>query len=517
MIGSNAPLFSLSQIRKSFGLAQVLKGVDLTLHQGEVLGFLGANGAGKSTLMKIIAGILPPDSGAMSLEGKTHAPSSPTQARNAGISIVHQEFSLVNGLSVVDNLFLGREKHTFGVLDIKAQRQAARDVLKRVGCQLSPDQRVGLLRTGEKQIVEIARSLLGSSKVLILDEPTAALSPGESANLFRIIRELAQQGIGIIYISHRLEEIDLLADRVVVLRDGQMVYNQPKGTFARSSIVSAMAGRETEEEAHQDQIESHKLGAVLLKARSISRKPLISHVSLELRAGELVALTGLIGSGRTELLRLLAGADPIQSGTVTLDSESSSFSGKSLKTSVGFLPEDRKDQGLFLRHPAIWNVSLGVLNRLEKSPSHPGGYQLGSPRFPLSAIPTKAEQSLFRETSNNLKLQPADPDLPSGRFSGGNQQKILLGRVLAAKPRILLLDEPTRGVDVSARRDIYRILREQARLGNAILFATSEFEEAIALGHRIIILREGRIAADIPHRPGLTPEDLMHHAVPEGS
>ncbi len=510
MIRTDRLLFELQGIRKSFGPAQVLKGVDLALSQGEVVGFLGANGAGKSTLMKIIAGILRLDAGSMTLDQKPHAPATPTQARDAGIAIVHQEFSLVNGLSIVDNLFLGREKHSLGIINRAHQKAKAAEVLRRLGCNLPIGLPVGRLRTGEKQIIEIARALLGSSRVLILDEPTAALSPGESANLFRIIRELSAQGIGIIYISHRLEEIDLLADRAVVLRDGQLVYNQLKGSFSRKGIVAAMAGRELEEEAAQSVSESSGTGApVLLTVTQISRKPLIKGVSLQLKAGELVALTGLIGSGRTELLRLLAGIDKIDSGSVRLAEDRPGH-----RVEIGFLPEDRKDQGLFLTHKALWNVSLGVLPRLRKGLA-PSENSRRKGLFGL--ISTEAERELFRTTAQQFQLQPPNPHLPSARFSGGNQQKILLGRILAGRPKILLLDEPTRGVDVGARRDIYRILREQARLGAAVLFATSEFEEALALGERIVIMREGQIAADIPHRPGLTPEDLMQHAVPEGS
>lgn len=509
-----APLrFELKGVRKAFGVVPVLKGVDLALHQGEVLGFLGANGAGKSTLMKIIAGIQSPDEGVMTLDGQLHAPATPSQAIQAGVGIVHQELSLVGGLSIVDNLFLGRELHHFGVIRTRDQKHRAREALSRVGCLLEPDRRVDSLRTGEKQLVEIARSLMLSCKLLILDEPTAALSPAESERLFRLIRELSRQGIGIIYISHRLEEIDALADRVVVLRDGQVVYNEPRGVYNRSSIVQAMAGREVGNDPVASPPPSTTDAAPLLSARQLNRSPLIKQVSLDLFPGSLVALTGLIGSGRTELLRLLAGFDQPDGGNLSWSGDINRR-GESPGELVGFLPEDRKEQGLFLDHPALWNLSLGVLPRLRQQGV--AGFRLGRPRSWLGSIPAVAERSLFSRLGESMGLHPARPDWKAGRYSGGNQQKILLGRILAGEPRILLLDEPTRGVDVASRADIYRILRQCAHQGAAVLFATSEFEEALTLGERILVMREGRISADLTNHPGLTAADLMHHAVPEG-
>lgn len=498
------PLLELRQIRKSFGLAEVLKGVDFQLAPGEVVGFLGANGAGKSTLMRILAGILRPDSGGMKIHGKVHAPSGPVQGRDAGISIVHQELSLVDTLSIVDNLFLGREIHRLGQVRQSRQIQEALHILGRLGSDLDCRRLVSELRTGEKQIVEIARALLHESHVLILDEPTAALSPGEAENLFRIVGELSAQGIGVVYISHRLEEIERLADRVVVLRDGRIVYDEPRGVHNRGAIISAMAGRDVGE--HVQGASSVNADAVpLFEARNLGRTPLVHRVNLSLKPGELVALTGLVGSGRTELLRLLAGIDAPTRGEIFYAGEPFHPRGpaQSMKRGIAFLPEDRKDQGLFLAHSARTNLSISVLEELA------GGKGL------LRHVRPRDEAELFRDKADLLGLHPKNPDLPAGRFSGGNQQKILLGRILATRPRLLLLDEPTRGVDASARQDIYRILADAAAQGTAVLFATSEFAEALTLGQRIVVMREGTIAADFPNAPDLSPNDIMRHAVSE--
>ncbi len=500
------PLLNLRQIRKSFGPNEVLKGVDFRLAPGEVVGFLGANGAGKSTLMRILAGILRPDSGEMTLQDKSHSPKGPVQGRDAGISIVHQELSLVDSLSIVDNLFLGREIHRLGQIRQTEQLRQARQILARLGSPLDPDRKVARLRTGEKQIIEIARALLHQTRVLILDEPTAALSPGEAENLFRIVGELSNQGIGVVYISHRLEEIDRLADRVVVLRDGRMVYDEPRGVHNRAAIIAAMAGRDVGEHV-QVAGSANPATPHLFETINLGRKPLVNKVNLVLRPGELVALTGLVGSGRTELLRLLAGIDQPDEGRIVYRGKPFHPDGPahSLRRGIGFLPEDRKDQGLFLAHSARTNLSISVLEELA------GGKGL------LRHVRNRDESKLFDDKSDLLGLQPKNPALAAGRFSGGNQQKILLGRILASRPGLLLLDEPTRGVDASARRDIYRILAEAAGRGAAILFATSEFAEALALGQRIVVMREGTIAADFPNTPGLSPGDIMRHAVSEQS
>lgn len=500
------PLLELCQIRKSFGMAEVLKGVDFHLAPGEVVGFLGANGAGKSTLMRILAGILRPDSGTMAINGRAHSPNGPVEGRDAGISIVHQELSLVNTLSIVDNLFLGREIHRLGMIRRSEQLQQSLHILARLGSDLDPKRKVADLRTGEKQIVEIARALLHESRVLILDEPTAALSPGEGENLFRIVGELSAQGIGVVYISHRLEEIERLADRVVVLRDGRMVYDEPRGVHNRGAIISAMAGREVGE--HIQTTPSAKSdGIYLFETHGLGGRPLIHDVNLALRPGELVALTGLVGSGRTELLRLLAGIDHPDQGQILYEGKPFCSNGpsQSMSQGIAFLPEDRKDQGLFLFHSSRTNLSISVLEALS------GGRGL------LRHVRTRDEGRLFEDKADLLGLHPKNPNLAAGRFSGGNQQKILLGRILASNPRLLLLDEPTRGVDASARQDIYRILADAAANGTSILFATSEFAEALALGQRIVVMREGTIAADFPNAPGLSPNDIMRHAVSEQS
>ncbi len=497
-------LLELSNIRKSFGSADVLKGVDFSLRHGEVVGFLGANGAGKSTLMRILAGIIPYDSGRMALQGLPYFPNSPVEGLKAGIAIVHQEFSLVNTLPIADNIFLGREIHQWGRIQKALQYQATLQTFSRLGSSLDPGRTVSSLRTGEKQIVEIARALLHQSKVLILDEPTAALSPAEGENLFRIVKELSSEGIGVVYISHRLEEIDRLADRVVVLRDGKIVFNEPKGVSKRNNIITAMAGREINEQIPRPNFKGTH-NPPLLSALGLGRRPLIHDVDLAIRPGELIALTGLVGSGRTELLRLLSGIDAPTSGQIHWKGKPFPPLGPgcAIEQGIAFLPEDRKDQGLFLNHGARSNVSISVLDKLAKG------------KGLLRRIPARAEMGLFTEMAGLLGLHPSDPNLPSGRFSGGNQQKLLLGRIFASRPSLLLLDEPTRGVDASARQDIYRILVEAAAKGASILFATSEFSEAILLGQRIVVMRHGTIAADFPNDTDLTTEDLMQHAVSE--
>jgi ABC-type sugar transport system ATPase subunit len=320
------------------------------------------------------------------------------------------------------------------------------------------------------------------------------------------VGELSAQGIGVVYISHRLEEIERLADRVVVLRDGRIVYDEPRGLHNRGAIISAMAGRDVGE--HIQKANSVKAGEFqLLEARNLCRGSLIHGVNLSLHRGELVALTGLVGSGRTELLRLLAGIDQTDQGQIFYEGTPFQSHGPahSIRQGIAFLPEDRKDQGLFLYHSAQTNLSISVLEALS------GGLGL------LRHVRSRDEARLFEDKSDLLGLQPKNPNLAAGRFSGGNQQKILLGRILATRPRLLLLDEPTRGVDASARQDIYRILAEAAAKGTAVLFATSEFAEALTLGQRIVVMREGTIAADFPNSPDLSPNEIMRHAVSEQS
>ncbi|NIZ91399.1 sugar ABC transporter ATP-binding protein [Kineococcus rubinsiae] len=492
------PVLSAVDVTKVFGGTRALRGVSLDVLAGRVTALFGENGAGKSTLMKILAGIETPTTGRVLLDGEERRFGSAREAADAGISIIHQELSLCPNLSIADNLFLARERRTrTGGVDRRAQQRAAREVMLRLEEDLDPATPVGDLRLGQQQLVEIARALLQDARVLIMDEPTSALSATEVDVLFAVVRDLSASGVAVVYISHHLDEALEIADDVVVLRDGALVAQAGARDVDVAWIVRQMVGRESDSlfpPRHPT------LGDVLLDVRDLvvvdPRSPerlAVDDVSLQVRAGEIVGLYGLMGAGRTELLETVAGRNPVGSGQVLLDGEELRGSiADRIDQGVVLVPEDRQRDGLVQSMSVGRNLSLasiaGLTRRLLLSP----------PR----------ERAQVAQMVTDVTVKTASADAPIGSLSGGNQQKVVIGKALMTQPRLLLLDEPSRGVDVGAKADVFDLMARQAEHGLAVLFTTSEAEEALHVPDRLLVLARGRLVGEF-RRGELTREQLM--------
>jgi ribose transport system ATP-binding protein len=495
-----APLLEVSGISKRFGATRALSDVSFDVRPGEVHALMGENGAGKSTLMKIISGNYHQDSGTISIGGSPVAMASPRDAMAAGVAIIHQELNTIPEMTVAENLATGSEPTRLGVLlDRRAMRQQAREKLARVGVDIDPDRPIGRLSVGMQQVVEIARAVAEDARVLVLDEPTASLSKSESDHLFDLIRTMRASGMGLIYISHRMEEVWELADRVTVLRDGQLIgtrdmHAEGPDRVEPDDIVRMMVGREITD------LYTHGRrggGDVRLSVRELTGPGDIGPVSFDVRAGEIVGMVGLIGAGRTEVARLVYGADRRTGGRVELDGQPLDVRGPAdaIRAGVGLLPESRKDQALFLDMSVRDNVSMSTLGDYTS-----GGVLRG--RRLLAAV---------RGVMQQLKVRANAIDLESRALSGGNQQKVVLGRLLLQKPRLLVLDEPTRGVDIGAKSEIYKIIDDIAATGTAVLVISSDLPEALGISDRLLVMRAGRIVAEMDAR-GATEESVMQHA-----
>jgi ribose transport system ATP-binding protein len=469
------------QIRKSFGGVEVLHGVDLDAVGGSVLALLGENGAGKSTLVKIIAGDYQADAGEVIVDGTSYASLTPRQARDLGVAIIFQEFQDASTLSVAENISLGRLPNRGGVVSWRSINERARRVLRQLEVDIDPGAAVGTLRVGERQIVEIARSLSGSARLLILDEPTAALSHHEAEVLFAFIRRLRAQGVAIIYITHRLDEVTQVADRVQVLRDGSTSLLKNVAETDRRQMIEAMIGRRMAE-VGRPAAPTHAIGeepAIRWTSASLGRA--FQDVSLEVRPGEVVSLFGKLGSGAAEVGETAFGIAHLDAGTLEVQGRLSTFKQPSaaIEAGVGFLPADRKAGGAFLVRPVAENVAVANWPNLSW----------------LGVITDRVEASAFRRWRERLTIRSRnDPRQLMGTLSGGNQQKVLLARWLERDSRALVLVEPTRGVDVGARADIYRSLRQLAANGVAILVVTSDYEEVVQVADRAYVMAKGRIA-----------------------
>ncbi|HEY4293217.1 sugar ABC transporter ATP-binding protein [Luteibacter sp.] len=485
----STPLVRMHAIQKAFGPVKVLEGVDFELQPGEVHALMGENGAGKSTLMKILTGIYAPDSGSIEVDGSAASIATPADAEKYGIAIIHQELNLIPSLSVADNLFLGREIHRFGLLDRRAMSRRASEWLARVGMEhLDPGTLVERLSVGRQQMVEIARALGQEARVLIMDEPTAALTEHETTTLFKLIRELREQGKGIVYVSHRMEEIFALCDRISVLRDGQFVGTRPVPGLAFDEVVKMMVGRTLDA---RYPMRTPKIGDVRLRVEHVNGG-LVKDVSFDLHAGEVLGVAGLLGAGRTELARLLFGLDKLASGTVILDGVvvTPTSPSDAIHSGFGFVTEDRKAQGLVLDLSLRENISL------PRVPAHAG------------LVDRPAEKKQTRGLIDALKIRTRDMELETRSLSGGNQQKVVLAKWLALKPRVLILDEPTRGVDVGGKAEIYHIINQLAEQGVAILMISSELPEVLAMSDRILVMHEGHATALIDAH-GATQEAVL--------
>lgn len=470
-------------IERRYGHVRALKGVDFDAHAGAVNVLIGENGAGKSTLMRIIAGVEAADGGELSIDGQPVRLRSTRDAAALGIGIVHQELSLCANLSVSENIFLDQASGRRGVIDRKAERVRVTALLARLGSDIDPDTSVAELRMGERQVVEIARALSHDISVLILDEPTSALSSVEIEQLFRVIAELKAAGVAIIYISHRMQEIERIGDHVTVLRDGERVAYAPRGEFSIPWIVDRMLGEDRPQVARRATAAGNPILSVSgLKVRRSSGALAVDEPGFAVRSGEVTAIYGVLGAGRTELLEAICGARAA-SGEIVVDSRDVSALAlcDRLTSGVQFVPEDRQGEGIFGNLAVAPNLTLSVLQRLSR----------------IGHISRHAELVEATTTVDRLGIKTASPMQAISALSGGNQQKVLIGRSLLPGPKVLLLDEPGRGIDVGARTEMFEALRVLAGEGMAVLFSTSDLAEAMSFADRILVMAGGRITADL--------------------
>jgi ABC-type sugar transport system ATPase subunit len=492
---STPPLLEMRGISKSYPGVRAVRNVDLQLRRGEVLALLGENGAGKSTLIKILGGAHAPDSGEVLLDGKRLELNSPNASARAGIAVIYQELNLVPQLTPWENIFLGQERG-WGRTDRSEERNRTVTLLQQLGQSLDLDICCGDLSIAQQQVVEIAKSLAREARVLVFDEPTAALSPQEVERLLNLIKRLRADGIGIIYISHRLDEIFQIADRILVLRDGEQVANGETQRWTRASLIAAMVGRELDQEYPAREA---ALGGVRLEVSQLSRMPAVQPCSFTLRRGEILGVTGLVGSGRTELARLLAGADRATGGFVRLDGRELRIRSprEAINAGICLLTEDRKHQGLVLSATVQENFALPNLGHLARA----------------GVIQRNKERTRCREYAERLRIRLDGLDAPAGKLSGGNQQKVVLAKWLERDAEVLIFDEPTRGIDVGAKYEIYLLLNELARQGKSILMISSELPEVLGMSDRILVMHAGRITGEISNPRESTQEQIMQMAV----
>ncbi|AXE40068.1 sugar ABC transporter ATP-binding protein [Acidipropionibacterium virtanenii] len=488
------PLLQLRGISKRYGATQALNSVDFDAYPGEVHALMGENGAGKSTLMKILAGNESRDAGTILIDGEAVEISSPADAVSHGIAIIHQELNTVPDMTVAENLALGREpRGRLGALDRRRMLTEARRKLALIGAEIDPRTTLGRLSVGRQQMVEIARAVSENARVLVLDEPTAALSRTESEQLYSLIQKMRDDGVALIYISHRMEEVWMLADRVTVFRDGGLVGTRDKETIEPADVVRMMVGRDVVDlYGHERRSPSE----VLLEVHDLTGAA-AGPASLSVRAGEVVAMAGLIGSGRTELVRMIFGADPAFSGTVEVAGRSTPprRPSEAIHRGIAMVPESRKEQALFPEQSVERNISISTLPTYS-----PGG-----------VMQARKARTAAKQEMKRLNLRENAIDLPARALSGGNQQKIVLARWLMADSDVLILDEPTRGVDIGAKSEIYDAINSLAEAGKAILVVSSDLPEAIGISDRVLVMRHGRIVADLDSAT-TTEENVMLHA-----
>ena len=485
----------LTNIHKAFGSTRALAGVDLDLRPGEVHGLVGENGAGKSTLMKVLSGAIRPDQGSMWIDGEVYRPHNPLDARRKGVVMVYQELALAPHLSVEANITLGQEARTLGFLRKKQNRATARQLLEQLEhADIPLDAAVGSLRPAARQIVEIARSLLTRVRVFVLDEPTSTLGRADVERLFALVRRLRDQGICVVYISHFLEEIEAIADRVTILRDGRTIATASTKTLTRLEIIEKMVGRTLTEQFPPRQSSP---GAVVLEVEHLAGIPLPRDCSLELRRGEILGIAGIVGAGRTELIRSIFGLAAVQSGRIAVRTLTSTTASprKRIDQGLGCVSEDRKHEGLALDQSLADNLTYSKLGIYSRG----GVLRLAQRRRAVGAL------------LERLRVRFQSPDQRVGDLSGGNQQKVALGRLLHQNADIWLLDEPTRGVDIGSKAEIYRLMRELANQGKAILFVSSYLPELMGVCDTLAVMHQGKLS---PTRPtaSWTSADVMRIA-----
>lgn len=487
-------LLQLKGIQKRFGGVVALKNGVLNVQPGEVHLLMGENGAGKSTLMKIVAGMFSPDAGEMIWNGRPISFRNPAEAQAHGIAMVHQECLLAQHLSVAENIFLGRQpSNAFGLVNRRSMEQQAAKLIAEHNFPLQTDWIVQKLSPAQKQLVEICRAIQAGSGLLIFDEPTSSLSESETKEVFRIVRELRERGTGVIYITHRLDELRSVGDRVTIFRDGEWVHTCALSELTTGELIQHMVGREVTSIYSRQPLTP---GRELLRVERLSRASILHDISFSLRAGEIVGLAGLVGAGRTELCRALFGIDPIDSGRVTVDGKPTVLRHpqNAVAAGIALIPEDRGRDGLARQLPIAYNVTAASLGKLSS----------------WGVLRHNAEEAVTNEFIGKLRIRCASGSQLAGRLSGGNQQKVVIAKWLARGAKVFLFDEPTRGIDVGAKVEVFEVMDSLARAGAAILMVSSELPELVQVPDRILVMRQGRLTGELPR--GSSQEEIMRLA-----
>ncbi|WP_258728244.1 sugar ABC transporter ATP-binding protein [Bacillus atrophaeus] len=482
----------MNDIHKAFGKNQVLSGVSFNLKPGEVHALMGENGAGKSTLMNLLTGLHGLDKGSIRINGKENYFSNPKEAEQNGIAFIHQELNIWPEMTVLENLFIGKEMTSkLGILNTKKMKALAKKQFEKLSVSLSLDQEAGKCSVGQQQMIEIAKALMTKAEVIIMDEPTAALTEREINKLFEVIASLKKDGVSIVYISHRMEEIFSICDRITIMRDGKTVDTTNISETSFDEVVKKMVGRELTDRYPQRRPE---LGDIVLEVRDASKKGSFEHVSFHVRSGEIVGVSGLMGAGRTEIMRALFGIDRLDSGEIWLAGKKTNIKNPNdaVKKGLGFITENRKDEGLLLDTSIRENIALPSLTSFS----------------PKGVIDQKREASFVDLLINRLTIKTASPETHARNLSGGNQQKVVIAKWIGIGPKVLILDEPTRGVDVGAKREIYTLMNELTDRGVAIIMVSSELPEIIGMSDRIIVVHEGKISGEVASREA-TQERIM--------
>jgi ABC-type sugar transport system ATPase subunit len=486
------PVLVARGICKSFPGVVALDDVDFEIRPGEVNALVGENGAGKSTLIKIMAGFYMPDLGEVRVNGK-HLSADPAAAHKAGVATIHQDHHLVPSMTVAENIMLGHWPSRYGIISKKEQTKHALRTLAQVAPELSPSTRARRLSPAEGQLVEIARALSEDACALVMDEPTTSLSPREIDSLFAIVKELKSKGLGIVFVSHWLEEVFRIADRITVLRDSKLVGSAPAAQLDQEQVIKMMVGRAV----HEVSTSARKPGRVVLEVKNLTRYGAVEDISFGVHAGEIVTLAGLVGAGRSEVASCIFGIDPYDTGQVLVDGKpvAPNDPAAAMRAGIGFIPEDRRRQALVEQLSVSANATLAVLDRI-------------APRWVIS---TERESEVMSEAKRSLAIKMSSPKVRVSTLSGGNQQKVVLARWLARRPSLLILDEPTKGVDVGAKAEISEIIVGLASRGTAILLISSELPEVLALSDRVLVMRSGRITGEL-HRGSMSQELIMNYA-----
>lgn len=472
------PLIEMRGIVKRYPGVTALRDVSLSVEPGEVMALVGENGAGKSTLLKILAGAARADEGVIEVSGEIVQIQSPRESQAHGIAVIYQELNLANDLSVAENIYVGREPKTrFGTIDFRAMKSGASRLLTSLGINISPDEIVGNLNIALRQMVEIAKALLVDARVVVMDEPTSSLTEEEVETLLTLVRQLRTSGVSVIYVSHRMREIFEIADRITVMRDGSVVGVCDAQTTKPNEIVQMMVGRELEDLYGVRAAPLDHTATPTLEVRGLSSGPLLHDVSFSIRPGEILALAGLIGAGRSDAAMTIFGAVKRRGGEILIDGQPMALRtpNEAMDAGIGFVPEDRKGQGLFLELPVRENMSSASLPRISR----------------MSVVSPRRDRELAHKYAKQLGLRESAIEVAAGTLSGGNQQKVVLARWLARRPKLLILDEPTRGVDVGAKAEIYQLIRTIAAEGVAVMVISSELTEVLGIADRILVMREG--------------------------